>query len=74
MDESKYTKLLRTYARSMTRGNATNGSLPWIGENIEPDKGFWVARRCGGIGNADVVLLIVVVLILLFCSVVVLPI
>ena len=36
MDEAKYTKLLRTYARSMTQGNATNGSRPWVGENIEP--------------------------------------
>jgi hypothetical protein len=39
-----YTRLLRTFAKSMTGGHAWNGSLPWVGENIEPDKGFWVAR------------------------------
>ena len=57
MDESKYTKLLRTYARSMTRGNATNGSLPWVGENIEPDKGYWIAHSIqyrGGPGTIDI--------------------
>ena len=44
MDSSKYTKLLHTYARSMTRGYATNGSVPWVGENIEPDAGYWIAH------------------------------
>ena len=29
MTPMHYTKLLRTYARSMTTGSATNGSLPW---------------------------------------------
>eukprot|EP00935_MAST-01C_sp_MAST-1C-sp1_P001573 g1573.t1 len=44
MTSEHYTKLLRTYARSMTTGSAWNGSTPWVGEDIEPDKGFWIAR------------------------------
>lgn len=56
MTASNFSTLLKTYARSMTRGNATNGSVPWVGENIEPDKGFWVARSImyrGGDGHID---------------------
>lgn len=44
MNNQNFTTLLQTYARSMTTGNATNGSSPWVGENIEPDKGYWIAR------------------------------
>ena len=44
MNTSHFTTLLRTYAFSHTHGNATNGSHPWVGENIEPDQGYWSAR------------------------------
>ena len=57
MTAAHYTRLLTTYARSMTRGVAANGSTPWVGENIEPDTGYWVARSImyrGGQGNIDV--------------------
>jgi len=56
MTPSHYTTLLQTYARSMTTGNATNGSVPWVGENIEPDKGYWIAHSIqyrGGPGTID---------------------
>jgi hypothetical protein len=42
---SDYTTLLRTYAKSHTLSYAANGSHPWVGENIEPDKGYWMARE-----------------------------
>ena len=45
VDAAAFTKLLTTYARSHTRSRAANGSHPWVGENIEPDRGFWVARE-----------------------------
>ena len=32
MDVAHYTRLLKTYAFSHTHGNATNGSVPWVGE------------------------------------------
>ena len=32
MDAAHYTRLLKTYAFSHTHGNATNGSVPWVGE------------------------------------------
>ena len=41
----------------MTHGNATNGSVPWVGENIEPDKGYWIAHSIqyrGGPGTIDI--------------------
>ena len=41
----------------MTHGNATNGSVPWVGENIEPDMGYWIAHSIqyrGGPGTIDV--------------------
>ena len=44
-------------AFSMTHGNATNGSVPWVGENIEPDKGYWIAHSIqyrGGPGTIDI--------------------
>ena len=44
MSSERFTTLLRTYARSLTRSHAVNGSKPWVGENIEPDKGYWIAR------------------------------
>ena len=56
MTPTHYTRLLRAYARSMTRGSAANGSTPWVGENIEPDSGYWVARSImyrGGNGAVD---------------------
>lgn len=39
-----FVSLLRTYARSHTRSTAVHGSQPWVGENIEPDAGYWIAR------------------------------
>ena len=53
-----FTRLLRTYAQTHTRSSAANGtrqeppnappasrSQPWVGENVEPDKGYWMARQ-----------------------------
>lgn len=45
INHTAYMRLLRTYARSHTRSYAVNGSRPWIGENIEPDRGYWIARE-----------------------------
>lgn len=45
VNSTSYVKLLRTYARSHTQSHAANGTAPWVGENIEPDKGYWVARE-----------------------------
>ena len=41
----RFVDLLRTYATMHTQSNATNGSSPWVGENVEPDKGYWMARH-----------------------------
>ena len=56
MNSSHYTRLLKTYAFPMTHGNATNGSVPWVGENVEPDDGYWIAHSIqyrGGQGSID---------------------
>eukprot|EP01043_Picozoa_sp_COSAG02_P004736 COSAG02_NODE_125_length_34972_cov_101.069997_16_plen_589_part_00 len=45
MTPTHFTKLLRTYAYSHTHGNATNGSVPWVGENIDADNGQWIAHN-----------------------------
>ena len=38
--------LLSTYAKSMTQGSVAGGrSPPYIGENIHPDEGYWIARQ-----------------------------
>jgi hypothetical protein len=55
---NSFVDLLRTYAQTHTRSSAANGTRqepseapaasrnqPWVGENIEPDKGFWMARQ-----------------------------
>ena len=44
MTSQHYMQLLKQYAVSMTRSHPANSSLPYIGENIEPDQGFWQAR------------------------------
>jgi hypothetical protein len=57
LNHSHYTRLLKSYAFGMVHGSAVNGSQPWVGENIEPDKGFWIARSVmyrGGDGAIDV--------------------
>ena len=38
-------QLLRQYARAHTKSHAANASSPYIGENIEPHDGYWVARQ-----------------------------
>eukprot|EP00041_Stephanoeca_diplocostata_P031138 m.963503 g.963503 ORF g.963503 m.963503 type:complete len:887 (-) comp23896_c0_seq2:3267-5927(-) len=48
-----FVTLLRTYARSHTQSMAVHGSQPWIGENIEPDKGYWIARSIMYAGGSD---------------------
>jgi hypothetical protein len=56
MTPTHFTKLLRTYAYSHTHGNATNGSVPWLGENIDADSGQWIAHNIaykGGSVNLD---------------------
>jgi|TARA_B110000208_G_scaffold178188_1_gene225971 hypothetical protein len=56
MTPTHFTKLLRTYAFSHTHGNATNGSVPWVGENIDADNGQWIAHNIaykGGSVNLD---------------------
>ena len=40
-----YTDLLRQYAVAHTQSRAANASLPYVGENIEPHDGYWVARQ-----------------------------
>ena len=56
MTPAHFTKLLRTYAYSHTHGNASNGSVPWLGENIDADTGNWIAHNIaykGGSVNLD---------------------
>ena len=56
MTPAHFTRLLRTYAYSHTHGNATNGSVPWVGENIDADSGRWLAHDIayqGGRVNPD---------------------
>ena len=53
VDAAAFTKLVTTYATSHTQGYAANGSQPWVGENIEPDRGFWVAREIMYEGGND---------------------
>ena len=36
--------LLEQYARQHTRGHAPNASGPYLGENVHPDDGYWIAR------------------------------
>jgi hypothetical protein len=38
----RFVDLLRTYALTHTKSTAVNGSSPWVGENVEPDKGYWM--------------------------------
>lgn len=38
--------LLCTYAKSMTQGSVAGGRTPpYVGENIHPDEGYWIARQ-----------------------------
>ena len=37
-------RLLRAYAKGHTHSRATNGSLPWVGENLDAESGVWLAR------------------------------
>ena len=45
MDNSHYMQLLTQYAQAHTKSHAANASSPYIGENIEPHDGYWVARQ-----------------------------
>lgn len=36
---------LKTYAVSHTQSHPINGTTPWIGEDIHPDEGYWLARE-----------------------------
>ena len=45
---------LLSFARQHTKGFATNGVSPWIGEVMHPDTGVWLARSLMyGAGRAD---------------------
>ena len=45
MTKEHYMKVLRQYAVAHTQSHPANSSLPYIGESIEPDLGFWQARQ-----------------------------
>ena len=45
MTKDHYMNVLRQYAIAHTRSRPANSSLPYIGESIEPDLGFWQARQ-----------------------------
>jgi hypothetical protein len=45
MTKAHYMQLLRQYAQAHTQSKPANASLPYIGENIEPDHGWWQARQ-----------------------------
>ena len=45
MGKAHYMQLLRQYAQAHTKSYAANASSPYIGENIEPHDGYWVARQ-----------------------------
>ncbi len=38
-------ELLKIYARSHLNAFAINGTRPWIGEDLHPDDGYWLARE-----------------------------
>eukprot|EP01043_Picozoa_sp_COSAG02_P030829 COSAG02_NODE_1986_length_10180_cov_38.805575_10_plen_511_part_00 len=44
MTKEHYMQVLQQYAIAHTRSQPANSSLPYIGESIEPDLGFWQAR------------------------------
>jgi len=43
--KSEYFQLILQYARAHTKSVAINGSSPWIGEDLHPDDGYWIARQ-----------------------------
>lgn len=43
--KAQYTTVLRQYAVAHTQSHAANSSSPYIGENIEPHDGYWIARQ-----------------------------
>jgi hypothetical protein len=45
MNKGHYMELLKQYAVAHTKSHAANSSSPYIGENIEPHDGYWVARQ-----------------------------
>ena len=45
MTKAHYMQLLHQYAVAHTQSKPANASLPYIGENIEPDLGWWQARQ-----------------------------
>ena len=45
VNATHFSRLLRAYTHAHVASSAANGSRPWVGENIEPDKGWWVARQ-----------------------------
>lgn len=44
---------LAAYARAHTQSTAINGTRPWVGEDLHPDDGFWVARSIMYAQNAS---------------------
>ena len=43
---SDFQAILTTYAMSMTRGDVAGvRSPPYVGENLHPDEGYWIARQ-----------------------------
>jgi len=44
MNSSVFLDLLNQYTKQHTGSHPINGTTPWIGENIHPDEGYWIAR------------------------------
>lgn len=45
MKPADFVEQLSTYARAHTQSTAINGTRPWIGEDLHPDDGYWIARE-----------------------------
>ena len=46
LSHADFHALLSTYAASMTQGHVAGGRAPpYVGENIHPDEGYWIARQ-----------------------------
>ena len=44
LNRTTFLELLRQFAHQHTSATAINGTSPWIGEDLHPDEGYWVAR------------------------------
>ena len=45
MTKDHCVQLLHQYAVAHTQSHPANASLPYIGENVEPEQGWWQARQ-----------------------------